>query len=90
MLPSVCIELSYDTEGEPLHGSGILAVDYDMYHCLSLIIYLWWLAFGKAISASVQQKLKHMFILRAVMVSKDILAIQSQTQEAEWNVELLN
>lgn len=87
MLLSVYIELSYDTVGKFLHGSGTLAVDCDMYLCMSLIIYLWWLTFGKAISASVQHKPKHTFILR---VSKDTLAIQGWTQEGEWNVELLN
>lgn len=45
MFPSVCIELSYDTEGEPLHGYGILTVDYDMHHTvlnyLSVMADLW-------------------------------------------------
>lgn len=76
--------------GNFLHGSGILAVDCDMYLCQSLIIFLWWLTSGKAIRASVQQKLKHMFILRVFVVSKDTLAVQGQAQEAGWNVELLN
>lgn len=61
-----------------------------MHFCPFLIIYLWWLTFVKAISSSVQQKLKHVFIARVFVVSKDTLASQGQAQEAEWNVELLN
>lgn len=66
--------------GNFLHGSGILAVDCDVYVCLSLIIYLWQTTFGKVISASVQQTLKHMLILGVFMVSKETLAIQGQAQ----------
>lgn len=55
-------------------------MDCDAYIYLSLTIYLWQTTFGKGASASVQETLKHMLILRVFMVSKDTLAMQGEAQ----------